>query len=318
MFIVLLSTLFIFTRGDYVGAGGYGGKGWRDPQGSHDADTMHHNGMTPSQFVQYCRVDSDFITRHGIYWKMAQTNWSTALTIYVVLGTDDSDMEDVVTIPYIMLMNYNEAYCRFEFTLAWYAACDANLCPLVTPGLWMSIQQTFVNIGVPTDVSSKNCELTTPRYYQTYPTPSAVGNPDQNVWIEKHFVSANQSSGWYQFPDTQKTVYEETISWARDDPPFRQYSNQQYAPSFNNPGKRQMIWVYGASDGIGKNITEPQNSVLNMYFDGSLPLVQYAPGKSSYMKLIAPSTGKRVNAQYDSIFTAMQKWQQKGLIKLGA
>jgi hypothetical protein len=115
---------------------------------------------------------------------------------------------------------------------------------------------------------------------------------------------------------TQKIVYEETTPWASDDPPFKQYSNHQYAPSFNNPGKNEMIWVNSACDGIGKNITEPQNSVLNMYLDGSLPLVQYTPGEFSYMKLIAPTTGKRVNAQYDSIFNAMQKWQKKGLIEL--
>jgi hypothetical protein len=327
--MLFVLTLVFTVFGEHIGSGGYGGKGWRDNFGSHDGDTRHANGITPIDFIRHCRVDEAFKARQGNFWKMSQHNWSTALTIYLVQGRNDHYMRPVVTIPYTMLMNYDEANCRYVFTLAWYASCDniTNLCPLLDNGLYLSVQQTNVNIKIPQGPPSVEQE---PQFYQSYPTPSAAGNPDQNPWLEKHWVTGNQSVGIYKLPNTHETVYEELISWEQDEGPnntaSRQYSNQQFAPSANRPGKRQMIWVYGESYGIkGNNIPTADNIAFNKFFDGTLPLVEYAPGKSSYMMMVSPYSSKRSastgatlsQAEYDDRKTNIAMMHQLGIGKAG-
>lgn len=248
------------------------------------------SGIAYSDWKEYCKVDDDWKVRNRCTWEITG-NFSSFLGVYISLpsGTSDRDMNFVADIPYWQVATYMQGACKTNFVVMWFVACDATLCPLLAPGLYLSVTETSNKLIFPRRATKEYRQ----EYQQVYETPSSPGNPPQDeLWDAIRVNIDKWAIGLYTVKATGKVAYEELSSV---DIPHKHlyHSAQSYAPSYRTPGLSAMApWVYIDAYDNGL-LDEPARTAYTLYRTGNLPLVEYAPGKKSNLLPLFPPSGKR-------------------------
>lgn len=258
--------------------------------GEYDKDI---SDMTYSKWKRYCQVDEEWFERNEAAFGCAGV-YNAFLGVFVKLpgASSDRNLTFVADIPYTIVTKYYETACKFVFVLHWYVVCDSVSCPLLTPGLYLAVQETFNKIKV--DEPIKDDES---RYIQGYSTPVIPGNPDQTQWIDVHIlIQTHWFVGLYKNLQGNVT-YEEFISV---DIPHGHISHsaQSYTQGaqYNSSYVYMTPWIdldyYVAIGGL----SEPANSTHTLFINNrSAMYTEFATGQFAYMVLIAPASGKRTN-----------------------
>lgn len=282
------------------------------------------SAMTVAKWNKYCRVDEEWFERNEAAFANTD-NYSAFLGVFVKLpgATTDRNLTYVADIPYTIVTRYEETPCEYNFNLQWYVVCDATLCPLIAPGLYLAVQETANKINVNEELRDDES-----RYLQNYKTPVIPGNPDQTQWLDLHI---SLQKHWFigLYSDASGAVtYEELISI---DIPHKHISHsaQSYTPGaqFDSSFVFMNPWIdldyYDVTNGV---LPEPAKSVYEAYMTNPESLyTEYATGKFSYMALIVPASKRSESEKrftneytlpeedYDRIHAAAIIAQERGI-----
>jgi hypothetical protein len=270
--------------------------------------SIYTRPLTPAEHRKYCDSnDAAFQSRNSGHIR-GIGNWQCTAHISLSLNPNDDDTisNEIATFPYNMIAKYDDPNCQFAFESAYATYCDASTCPSLPEGVYYGLSQSSLQLNLPdAECDSGNYVQ---KYTQGWKTPFVPGTPDQTEWGYDHHDSAsNWYIGFYYNRTTREKIFMEVTTCDVPNQHKTSLSNQ-YIPSTLYPGTTKNILIVTGCYGVTK-FAEPYQTLYDMYHNGTLTCLEYAPGKCSYM-IPAPPSNKRTD-QTSSLATTLKMLRTK-------